>query len=436
LQLPGIVDASSAGRTPRVSADLDAQAREILRANDRGGYTIPTAGLYPYQWNWDSVFAAWGFSTFDTDRAWTEIETLFAAQWDTGMVPHIVFHRPDPGYFPGPEIWGTGRPTSGISQPPVAAILARLILAADPDAGRDRVAALYPHLLAWHRWWRDWRCPEGVAAVTHPWESGRDNCPDWDPGMANVDGSRVAPYTRRDTGHVDAAMRPTKEDYDRYVGLVEFGRECGWDQRTIVEDGPFLMADPAITFVLIRANRDLAAIARDLGEDPTEPMRWAADLAEALPSIWNADLGGYDARDLRTGAFAGNLGSGAFLAWLAGIHDAGMERRLMEVWDGVRYGIPSADPEAPHFDPRKYWRGPMWPVVNSLIAMGFAEAGRDDDAERLREETAELITAHGFWEYFDPLDGTPCGGDKFTWTAAIWLAWASPSAVKTRGEAT
>jgi hypothetical protein len=418
-----------------MSADLDAQAREILRANDRGGYTIPTAGLYPYQWNWDSVFAAWGFSTFDTDRAWTEIETLFAAQWDTGMVPHIVFHRPDPGYFPGPEVWGTGRPTSGISQPPVAATLARRILAADPDAGRDRVAALYPHLLAWHRWWRDWRCPEGVAAVTHPWESGRDNCPDWDPGMANVDGSRVASYTRRDTGHVDAAMRPTKADYDRYVALVEFGRECDWDQRTISKDGPFLMADPAITFILIRANRDLAAIARDLDQDPTEPERWGADLAEALPSIWNADLGGYDARDLRTGAFAGNLGSGAFLAWLAGIRDAGMERRLMEVWDGVRYGIPSADPKALHFEPRKYWRGPMWPVVNSLIAMGFAEAGRHNDAERLRRETSELITAHGFWEYFDPLDGTPCGGDRFTWTAAIWLAWVSPTA-ETRGDAT
>ncbi len=41
--------------------NLDEQARDILRANDRGGYTIPTAGLYPYQWNWDSAFAAWGF---------------------------------------------------------------------------------------------------------------------------------------------------------------------------------------------------------------------------------------------------------------------------------------------------------------------------------------------------------------------------------------
>ena len=57
---------------------LDQKAQEVLEGNDKGGYTIPTAGLYPYQWNWDSAFAAWGFSVFDTKRAWREIETLFA----------------------------------------------------------------------------------------------------------------------------------------------------------------------------------------------------------------------------------------------------------------------------------------------------------------------------------------------------------------------
>ena len=38
------------------------------------------------------------------------------------MVPHIIFHKEDDGYFPGPDVWGTGRstPTSGITQPPVA----------------------------------------------------------------------------------------------------------------------------------------------------------------------------------------------------------------------------------------------------------------------------------------------------------------------------
>ena len=36
----------------------------------------------------------------------------------------IVFHEPDDGYFPGPEVWDTRRtpPTSGITQPPVFAI--------------------------------------------------------------------------------------------------------------------------------------------------------------------------------------------------------------------------------------------------------------------------------------------------------------------------
>jgi len=48
-------------------------ARAILRANDRGGYTVPTAGLYPYQWNWDAAFVAMGWITFDEPRAWREL---------------------------------------------------------------------------------------------------------------------------------------------------------------------------------------------------------------------------------------------------------------------------------------------------------------------------------------------------------------------------
>ena len=409
---------------------LDDTARGILTGNDRGGYTIPTSGLYPYQWNWDSAFAAWGFSTFDIERAWVELETLFSGQWDTGMVPHIIFHKVDPGYFPGPDVWGTHQtlPSSGISQPPVVATLARKIYETNPEAGRGRVAALYPKLLDWHRWWRRNRCASGVAAITHPWESGRDNCPDWDPGMANVDGSGVGPYTRRDTGHVDADMRPKKEDYDRYITMVQFGRNCGWEQDEIVKNGPFYMADPAMTFILIRANRDLAWIARELGEDPGEADGYAADLVSALPEIWNPEISCYDARDLRTGTFANVLGSGGFLGWLAGIENPEMEARLMQVWDKVKFGIPSSDPAASTFNPRRYWRGPSWPVVNSLIAMGFEDAGRHDDAERLRQETAGLIESSGFWEYYNPLDGAPCGGPDFTWTAAIWLAWASPSA--------
>ena len=406
--------------------DLNAQARAILRGNDKGGYTLPTKGLYPYQWNWDSAFAAWGFATFDLPRAWDELDTLMASQWGSGMVPHIIFHQPDPGYFPGPDVWQTGQSpaTSGISQPPVAATMARLIYDMDPKAGEARMRQLFPKLVKWHRWWAEVRCTHGPAAIVHPWESGRDNCPDWDIGMAGVDGSGVGPYTRRDTGHVNPEMRPTKEDYDRYIAMVEFGRSVGWDDAKIVNDGPFLMADPGITFILLRAHEDLAAIGRALGEDVTEIEAWATTLRSALPLIWNDALGAFDARNLRNQEFAGILGSGAFLAYLAGAGNPQLDAQLMRAWDAVAYGIPSADPEGAIFDPRKYWRGPTWPVVNSLLAIGLRDSGRDDLAERLRQETEALIRKHGFYEYFDPLDATPCGGADFTWTAAIWLTWA------------
>ena len=78
----------------------DREAARILRDNDRGGYTVPTRGLYPFQWNWDSCFVALGWATFDLDRAFTEIETLFTGQWPDGMVPYIVFNRADNGELP------------------------------------------------------------------------------------------------------------------------------------------------------------------------------------------------------------------------------------------------------------------------------------------------------------------------------------------------
>ena len=50
-----------------MSENLIEQARAILRRNDRGGYTVPTERLYPFQWNWDSGFVAMGGMTFDED---------------------------------------------------------------------------------------------------------------------------------------------------------------------------------------------------------------------------------------------------------------------------------------------------------------------------------------------------------------------------------
>ncbi len=412
----------------RISPALDDQARAILKANDRGGYTVPTDGLYPYQWNWDSAFAGWGFSEFDVDRGWVEIETLFSGQWPNGMVPHILFHKEDPGYFPGPQVWGTeGKgpiSSSGISQPPIAATMARFVYLADTGAGRDRLAALWPKLLDYHRWFMTHRAESGAVCITHPWEAGRDNTPDWDKAMANIDVSDVGEYTRRDTSHVNPEHRPTKYDYDRYITLVKFGREHGWDEAAILADGPFRVADPTMHFTLLRAHRDLREMGLDLGHDTAEIETWIARLESGAATLWNPAIGAYDARDLRTGDFSDCVSNASFLNWYAGIENAENLATYDRIQSLVSYGVPSHDPASPKFDGHRYWRGPVWGVMNTLIGIGLADCGHDERAETLRAQTAALIAEHGFAEYYDPMSGEAAGGGTFTWTAAIWLKWA------------
>src|SRR5919109_2691349 len=119
-------------------------ARAVLDANWQGRSTVPSRSLYPHQWSWDSAFIAIGRAWDDQERAQLELETLFAAQWGNGMVPHIVFNPavPDGAYFPGPDFWQSDRAahrplgvrTSGITQPPLHARAALEVYrrAADP----------------------------------------------------------------------------------------------------------------------------------------------------------------------------------------------------------------------------------------------------------------------------------------------------------------
>lgn len=247
------------------------QAREVLRANDRGGYTVPTDRLYPFQWNWDSGFVAMGWATFDEPRAFQEIERLLEGQWESGLVPQIVFHAPSDDYFPGPDVWGIHRtpPTSGITQPPILAVAARQIWerAKDRTSADARTAAIYPKLLAYHRWWASARDPERTGLVTtlHPWETGMDNSPAWDAALARVPTQTVTPIRRRDTTHVDASMRPRGEEYQRFIHLVDCFRDVGWDDARMVRVSPFRVADIATNAILLRAERDLLVLAGRFG---------------------------------------------------------------------------------------------------------------------------------------------------------------------------
>ncbi|MFL6849914.1 MAG: MGH1-like glycoside hydrolase domain-containing protein [Sphingomicrobium sp.] len=422
-----------------MTSNLDADARAILVANDRGGYTVPNGRVYPFQWNWDSAFVALGFDTFDRNRAWSEVETLFRAQWDDGFLPHIVFWKDDPGYFPGPSVWSTGKDpvTSGITQPPVAATVVRKLwesatAAGESDNYRSRLEALFAKLMSWHRWFHDYRDPDkrGVVVAMHPWETGRDNSPEWDAPGEPIAVSNVGDYVRRDTSHLDAKMRPTKLEYDRYLALVQFGRSTGWNHARIAAENPFRVADVGMSMILLRANRDLEAIAKELGKasEASEIRSWI-DIAElGIGWLWNDEIGAWCSRDLLTGRSSGFVTSASFLSFYAGLRDderdAGTSAHFDRIAAMVDFLMPSLDPADPGFQMIRYWRGPVWAVVNYMIGTGLAEAGDSGRGNRVRGDTLALMERNGFYEAYSPIDGTGSGGDDFSWTAAIWLAWS------------
>lgn len=413
-------------------------AIEIIRKNDQGTYTVPTHGLYPFQWNWDSALTALGMAHYDEERAWTEMDTLMASQWDDGMVPHIIFHKEDDGYFPGPDVWQTGQkiPTSGITQPPVSGFAARRLFdrSKNKTEAANRVKALLPKIDAWHDWFFRCRDPQGtgLVALIHPWESGRDNSVDWDVAFERVPTDGVEPFQRRDLQHADASHRPTQAQYERYIYLVQSFRSLGWDNTKLHDASPFQIVDPGFNAILIRSCADLADLADELGETEiaTRNSAFAKKGSAAMEALWSEADSQYVCYDRKAGEPVNNPSIAGLLAAFAPIPKNRAKQigdRIARMGEKTKYLVPSQPVDSEVYDGKRYWRGPAWLIVNYMISDGMTNAGQGAVADRIVSDSLALIDKSGFAEYYDPMTGEPCGGKTFTWTAAMVIEFLTRS---------
>ena len=420
-----------------LTAARAAEARRILADNDLGDYTIPCKKLYPFQWNWDSVIVALGWLRIDEARAWREMLSLQSGQWQNGMIPHIIFHRPSADYFPGPDYWGAGQtpPTSAISQPPIFASGCLMLYqhARDKALARRMLRRLFPHLCAYHQWWicersgGDGAAPDGLARSYHPWESGRDNSPVWDSPLAAV-APVATPYRRKDTAVVAAAQRPRAQEYDRYLSLVQHYKAQNFDGAALKKSCPYQVLDIGIIALLYRAGQDLRAIADVVGgELPADIGDFQRATAANIGFLWDAQAAMFCNYDLLARRHLRDFAVDSFLPLLARLASAAQAARIHSViarWlDSAPYGLASVAPDSPAFEPQRYWRGPVWAHINWLIGEGLRDYGFAATAERIRRSTAALINHSGYAEYYDPTSAAARGGRDFSWPAAIALHW-------------
>jgi len=432
-------------------------AKAVLEKNRTPHFTKPAPNLYPHQWNWDAGFIAIGLAHYDMARAEAELRHLFSGQWSNGFLPHIIFREEaDARYFPGPDFWQTERnpaapsspATSGITQPPVHGfVLWRLYeIATDKDRAKAFLKSLFPKVVALHRHLYENRDPldEGLIYIRHPWESGTDNSPTWDAPLAKIDLSNadLPPYTRQDLQNPKAARhRPTDLDYDRYVHLVDLFRQNNYDERAIFEVCPFLVQCPLFNGILSKSNEALIKIGALLGEDIAEILQWhELTLFSLNEKLWDEEWGLYNAFDLRHNCLLPVETSSGILPLFGNVPTQDQAEQTLRLLKHPAFGgtpdnpvwrCPTYSLLADDVDFERYWRGPVWINMNWMLYHGLRAFDFNQLAEQVREDSLELLSRFGFYEYFDPRKSVTTdngyGTPQFSWSAALCIDFLSDS---------
>ena len=401
-------------------------AEAVLTANWTGGSTVPSRRQYPHQWGWDAAYIAIGWSWLDPARAATELESLLAGQWEDGRVPHIVFHPdvPEDAYFPGPSFWG--RPTSGITQPPLHARAALEV--AERGAGDDFLRRVFPRLAAQHAYLADAarrgrrraggdRAPVGVRARRQPGlgraAGARSSCPRAASSRTSgrtaatstpasgratppTTASSTSPRAYRDGGYADDGDAAPSSSRTRCSTRSGCGRRTRWP-------------------------RSPSGSARTPGRSASPPPAIHAAL---LARLWDGER--FRPRDL----VAGRLVEPRTILGLGPLLDPDLPAAVR---DAVAAELALAALPLRRRDRRRVLRPARRPS-STAAATGAGRCGRTStgcsraacaatgSTRRPPSSSARPSAGRalpGMREYFDPVTGDGLGATEFSWTAAV-----------------
>ncbi len=425
------------------------QAKEVLKLNDRGSFTVPAGELYPHQWLWDSCFISIGLRHLDIERAKTELQSLLRGQWSNGMMPNIIFSEGQE-YHRDRELWRSYLSpyspdkvaTSGITQPPMLAeAVVRVGDKMKLPERRTWYKTMFPSLLRYHEWLYADRDPhkEGLIILLHPYEAGLDNSPPWISEMRkhsmpwwvrlieklHLDG--VVELVRRDTRHIPPGQRISNIEAMVQWSALHRLRRKAYNSEALMSRALFAVEDLAFNSILARANEHLRKIAETIGRPlPEELSGSMIRTIAALDHLWDDTEGIYYSRSFISHKLIEEPTIASLLPLYSGVISKEKAARLVELltsrkWFKTNWPVPSVPLNSSYFDPLKYWQGPAWANTNWLIIDGLRRYGFDNEAENLLRKTLELVAKSGMWEYFSPSDAEPAGAPNFSWTAALTI---------------
>ncbi|HRK29776.1 MAG TPA: trehalase family glycosidase [Tepidisphaeraceae bacterium] len=299
----------------------------------RGGYAV---------FCWDGFFMAWMIALDDPDLGYSMLAEMFREAVDDQFVPNVA--------------QGSGRRSWDRSQPPVGSVAALAMHLRSPNL--DAVAAVYPALMAWNRWWHAHRrnAVGSLSLGSHP--------------------------ARPRVGDPAEAIQPNT--------AAGAALESGLDNASIYDNAPFdpkshlmMTEDTGLNALYISDCRCLAKLATDLGQDADarELRERAEQYAERLKHTWSADDGIYSNRRVDTREFPKSSALTSFYPLMCGIASESqveeiISKHLLNPEKFFGEWMPPVCPrDDANFSQQLYMRGRIWPPTSFLTWLGLKRIG-------------------------------------------------------------
>ena len=406
-------------------------AKKTLIKNRRLKYTLPTnTKLYPAQWNWDSAFIALGYSYFNLNYTFNEIETLLSGQWKDGMIPHILFHIKDTSYTPNYKAWncGTKISSSGITQPPILASILRLIIERQKFSKKEiiKFTSIILKIKKYLEWFIRYRDPKrtGLISILHPWESGYDNSPLWDEPMSNIKIDKDLKYKRKDNKIVNASQRPLKIDYDRYVTIKNHLKQMKYNPKTLYYKSKFNVVDVGFNSLFLKALKDLVFLLKQINKSSSSLNKYIYLNEKKIVKLFNTKKMTFKNKDLKNKTSIEIPAITNYFMLFADLRNNNVNKNLIKslkkYYKKEKYLFPSISSKHKSFDEKRYWRGPVWINCNWIIYQGLKNKDKKF-AEIIRKKTIKLVEKRKFREYYSCKTGLGMGAKNFSWSAALYL---------------
>jgi glycogen debranching enzyme len=232
----------------------------------------------------------------------------------------------------------------------------------------------------------------GLVSVVHPWETGADNSPRWDPWC--IDRSGSAEWNRQK---------------DRFVVSLNV------NSHGAAVSNPLFSAAPASFNALVAFNaREVAEISND-----SKLRDEAVELAEALDQTYLTDLATW-ADTMPDGRVSSSIRTlDALLPALVSPRADRIEKSLRLTIDSLAFGAPygpsGVDQREPSFDPDAYWRGASWPQLTYLFSVAAARSGFLEIREVLANNAIRAAISSNFAEFLNPITGEGHGAAFQSW---------------------